>query len=114
MPGLTGAFGRPQWLTSAPAMAPVEPQRIAALKRQVAECFPRLTGLDRATVWAGQRPAMAQGKPILGGGPFENLRLNVGHGGFTLACGAGEVVADLVQGRTPAMGVEPFRLGKVQ
>lgn len=93
----------------------VEPRRIAALKRQVAESFPGLTGLERATAWAGQRPATAQGKPILGPSPFENLWLNVGHGalGFTLACGAGQVVADLAEGRRPRMAIEPFRLGTV-
>ena len=93
----------------------VEPRRIAALKGQVAESFPGLGGLDKATVWAGQRPATAEGKPILGASPYENLWLNLGHGalGFTLACGTGQILADLIQGVTPAMPVAPFRLGTV-
>jgi D-amino-acid dehydrogenase len=93
----------------------VEPRRIAALKRQVAESFPGLSGLDRAQAWAGQRPATAQGKPILGPSPFENLWLNLGHGalGFTLACGTAQLVADLVQGARPRLAIEPFRLGSV-
>ena len=93
----------------------VEPERILALKRRVAESFPGLTGLDRAAAWAGLRPATAQGKPILGRSPCENLLLNVGHGalGFTLACGAGRVIADLATGRMPAIALEPFRVGTV-
>jgi D-amino-acid dehydrogenase len=93
----------------------IEPGRLAVLKRRIADSFPRLGDLGRASVWAGERPATAQGKPILGPSLYENLLLNVGHGalGFTLACGAGRVLADLVRGVTPAIAIEPFRLGTV-
>lgn len=93
----------------------VEPDRLAALKRRVRESFPAIAGLDQARSWAGLRPATAQGKPILSNTPFSNLFVNVGHGalGFTLACGAGRVVADLVSGQTSAIPREPFRLGMV-
>jgi D-amino-acid dehydrogenase len=93
----------------------IEPGRLAVLKRRIADSFPRLGDLGRASVWAGERPATAQGKPILGPSPYENLLLNVGHGalGFTLACGTGRLLADLVQGVKPAIATEPFRLGTV-
>lgn len=90
--------------------------RLAVLKRQVAESFPRLGNLEDALPWAGQRPATAQGKPIIGSSSFDNLLLNVGHGalGFTLACGSGKLIAELVEGGKASIPIDPFRLGTVQ
>jgi D-amino-acid dehydrogenase len=50
--------------------------------------------------WAGLRPMTPDGSPILGASPVENLYLNTGHGplGWTMACGSGKVVADIVCG----------------
>ena len=42
--------------------------------------FPRAGDYDRATAWAGLRPATPDNKPMLGGCPVENLILNTGHG----------------------------------
>jgi D-amino-acid dehydrogenase len=58
------------------------------------------------------RPATPRGTPILGATPYANLWLNVGHGalGFTLALATGQVVADLVAGREPAVALEGFTL----
>jgi D-amino-acid dehydrogenase len=74
-----------------------------------------IAGLDQAQSWAGLRPATAQGKPILSDTPYSNLFVNVGHGalGFTLACGSGRLIADLVAGQQPATARDPFRLGVV-
>jgi D-amino-acid dehydrogenase len=93
----------------------VEPDRVAALKRRVRESFPMIAGLDQAQSWAGLRPATAQGKPILSDTPYSNLFVNVGHGalGFTLACGSGRLIADLVAGQQSATARDPFRLGVV-
>jgi D-amino-acid dehydrogenase len=96
--------------------AAIDHGRLAILKRQVAESFPHLGDLDDAQPWAGQRPATAQGKPIIGASPFDNLLLNVGHGalGFTLACGSGRLIAELVQGGKTSIAIDPFRFGTVQ
>lgn len=95
--------------------AAIDHGRMEMLKRQVIDSFPHLGNLDDAQPWAGQRPATAQGKPIIGTSSFDNLLLNVGHGalGFTLACGAGKLVAELVQGGQTSIAVDPFRLGRV-
>jgi D-amino-acid dehydrogenase len=39
----------------------------------------------------------------LGGSRYDNLFLNTGHGtlGWTMACGSGRAVADVVLGKTP-------------
>jgi D-amino-acid dehydrogenase len=43
------------------------------------------------------------GTPVVGPTPYSNLFLNTGHGtlGWTMACGSGRVLADLVSGKRP-------------
>ncbi len=43
------------------------------------------------------------GTPIVGATPFANLFTNTGHGtlGWTMACGSGRLLADLLSGRPP-------------
>ena len=47
------------------------------------------------------RPATPTGVPILGASGYRNLWLNLGHGalGFTLACGSGRLLAELIAQR---------------
>jgi D-amino-acid dehydrogenase len=47
------------------------------------------------------------GPPIIGASKFSNLYLNTGHGtlGWTMACGSGRVLADLISGRKPDIDV---------
>jgi D-amino-acid dehydrogenase len=43
------------------------------------------------------------GTPVVGATRYPNLWLNTGHGtlGWTMACGSGRALADLVAGRRP-------------
>jgi D-amino-acid dehydrogenase len=45
------------------------------------------------------------GTPIVGRTPVSNLFLNTGHGtlGWTMSCGSGQLLADLMSGRQPAI-----------
>lgn len=56
----------------------------------------RLTGL---------RPMTPDGTPIVGRTSLKNLYLNTGHGtlGWTMACGSGQLLSDLMSGITPAI-----------
>ena len=67
-----------------------------------------------ATFWCGLRPTTPDGPPFLGGTRYRNLHLNTGHGtlGWTMACGSGRVVADLVSGRKPEIAVDDLRLDR--
>lgn len=58
---------------------------------------------DRAVYWAGLRPMTPSSVPMLGPCRHRNLFLNVGHGhvGWSMACGSGRIVADLIAGRRP-------------
>ena len=90
----------------------IRPKRIAALKRSVAQTFPKLTGIENALEWSGLRPSTPEGPPILGRTPIKNLWLNVGHGslGFTLAAGSAEVIADLITDHRSMINLEGLTL----
>lgn len=62
--------------------------------------------------WAGLRPATPDSRPIIGPSPIPGLFLNVGFGGlgWTLACGAGELAADLIDGAPPQVDPAWFAL----
>jgi D-amino-acid dehydrogenase len=68
------------------------------LRRVVEELFPQGEGFAEISYWAGLRAMTPDGAPIIGATPYSNLFLNTGHGtlGWTMACGSGRVIADLI------------------
>ena len=71
--------------------------------------------LERATYWTGLRPNTPDGTPIIGkGGRYRNLWLNTGHGtlGWTMACGSGRLIADLISDRRPNIEHEDLALSR--
>ena len=77
--------------------------RCAALVKRCFEWFPKAGRPERAQFWTGLRPATPSNLPLIGRSKYSNLFLNTGHGtlGWTLACGSGRALADLVSGRKP-------------
>jgi D-amino-acid dehydrogenase len=69
----------------------------------------RHLNIAKARIWAGLRPVSPAGTPIIGETPVSGLWVNAGHGhlGWTLSCGSGRVVADLIAGRNPGIAVPP-------
>ena len=56
------------------------------------------------------------GTPLIGKTRFDNLYINSGHGtlGWTMACGSGRIIADVVSGRKPDVDISdlgPSRYG---
>ena len=92
--------------------ADLDPARIDVLVRQVKDTFPRAADFGRIKTWCGLRPATPKGTPVLGRTRYANLLLNIGHGalGFTLACGCGKIMADLVSGHEPEISLDGFTL----
>jgi D-amino-acid dehydrogenase len=82
--------------------------RCDALMRRTRELFPDLRPAAEAEFWCGLRPATPSNVPLIGRSPISNLYLNTGHGtlGWTMACGSGAALADIVSGRKPE---PPFR-----
>jgi D-amino-acid dehydrogenase len=79
----------------------LDPARRATLDHSVTDLFPRGGDVSKATFWSGLRPMTPDGPPIIGPTRYANLHLNTGHGtlGWTMACGSGRVLADLLSGR---------------
>jgi len=77
--------------------------RCDAIIRRLQDLFPRLDIAAPPECWAGLRPATPDNVPLIGRTRLRNLYLNTGHGtlGWTLACGSGRLLADLVSGRRP-------------
>jgi len=77
--------------------------RCNAILERIRTLFPGLASITAAETWAGLRPATPNNVPVIGGTRFSNLFLNTGHGtlGWTLACGSGKALADIVSGRKP-------------
>ena len=77
--------------------------RRATLERCVRDLFPNGGDLAAATFWTGLRPMTPDGTPIVGATRYGNLYTNTGHGtlGWTMACGSGRMLADLMSGRAP-------------
>ena len=54
------------------------------------------------------------GTPVLGPTPVRGLHLNTGHGtlGWTMSCGSGRLLADLVSGRRPEIDTDGLTLAR--
>ena len=80
-----------------------KPSDFAAMFRTGKDLFPGAFDEKKAVLWAGLRPMMPNSVPVIGQARYENLYLDTGHGhvGWTMACGSGKFLADLVAGRKP-------------
>ncbi|MGA2292304.1 D-amino acid dehydrogenase [Bradyrhizobium sp.] len=92
------------------------PARRATLDHSLTELFPRGGKLADATFWSGLRPMTPDGPPLIGATRFANLHLNTGHGtlGWTMACGSGRVLSDLLSGRSPEIDASDLALTRYQ
>ena len=68
--------------------------------------------LEQASFWTGLRPMTPDSTPIIGATQYKNLFLNTGHGtlGWTMACGSGKLISDLVLGHTPEISTDGLSL----
>ena len=91
----------------------LDPARRATLEKVVRELFPG-GDLSRAQFWTGLRPMTPDSTPVVGPSPLRGLFLNTGHGtlGWTMACGSGRLVADLLTGRPGAIRSDDLGLGR--
>ncbi|MBR1148965.1 D-amino acid dehydrogenase [Bradyrhizobium sp. AUGA SZCCT0431] len=88
--------------------------RRATLDHSLTELFPRGGDIGKATFWSGLRPMTPDGPPVIGPTRYSNLHLNTGHGtlGWTMACGSGRVLADMLSGRKPDIDVKELALSR--
>ncbi len=81
----------------------LNPVRCKALVSRAHSLFPGLRYQGEPQFWCGLRPATPSNVPLIGASPLPGLWLNTGHGtlGWTMACGSGAALADLILGRPP-------------
>jgi len=84
------------------------------LDHSVGTLFPGAGDLSRATFWSGLRPMTPDSTPVIGATRIDNLFLNTGHGtlGWTMACGSGRVIADIIGGATPDIETADLALSR--
>jgi D-amino-acid dehydrogenase len=77
--------------------------RCEALVKRAQLVFPDAADYAHATFWTGLRPSTPSNVPLIGRTKYANLFLNTGHGtlGWTMACGSGAALADLMSGKQP-------------
>ncbi len=92
-----------------------EPRR-RTLVHSVTDLFPHGGDVSRAKFWTGLRPMTPDGPPVIGPTKIANLWLNTGHGtlGWTMSCGSGALLADLMSGRRPNIEYEDLAISRYQ
>jgi D-amino-acid dehydrogenase len=87
----------------------VNAERCQAILRRAEELFPHIRPAGAPEFWSGLRPATPGNVPVIGRSVQRNLFFNTGHGtlGWTLACGSGQAIADIIGGKTPEIAF-PF------
>ncbi|MCO7245169.1 FAD-binding oxidoreductase [Halomonas sp. Mc5H-6] len=91
--------------------SPADEGQLSAAESAARRIFPLAERLDEAA-WKGARPCLPDMKPVIGPAPrHKGLWLAFGHGhqGFTLGPATGYLLADMMEGKTPAIDMAPFR-----
>ena len=92
-------------------------RRLAALERGAAEYLHQPVGPEVRERWFGWRPMSVDDIPIIGPVPGrKGLWLATGHGmmGVGMSAATGQLVADLVTGRAPAIDPAPYRVDRLR
>lgn len=89
-------------------------RRRATLVHSLTDLFAGAGDIDAGSYWSGLRPMTPDGTPVIGATPYDNLFLNTGHGtlGWTMACGSGRLIADLVSGPAPDIEAEDLSIAR--
>ncbi|MBB2919037.1 D-amino acid dehydrogenase [Cupriavidus alkaliphilus] len=92
----------------------LDPAKRRTLEHVVTDLFPGAGDVSQATFWTGLRPMTPDGTPIVGPTQVRGLWLNTGHGtlGWTMACGSGQLLSDLVSGKSPAIRADDLSVSR--
>ncbi|MGO3345643.1 MAG: NAD(P)/FAD-dependent oxidoreductase [Marinomonas sp.] len=92
---------------------PVNPKRVKLIADTVKTLLPQLGDYDAQ--WTGFRPSMPDSKPIIGASVKDKdvfYAFGHGHIGMTLSGITGQIIADLISEKTPAVDITPFRVDR--
>ncbi|WP_106374056.1 NAD(P)/FAD-dependent oxidoreductase [Vreelandella songnenensis] len=91
--------------------SPADEQQLQAAEKVARTLFPLGERRD-STAWKGARPCLPDMKPVIGAAPrHPGLWLAFGHGhqGFTLGPATGQLLADMIEGKSTEIDMTPFR-----
>jgi D-amino-acid dehydrogenase len=90
--------------------------RTNTIKHVVSDLFGQSCDLGEAEYWTGLRPMTHDGTPIIGITDLQGLYLNTGHGtlGWTMSCGSGRVIADLMMGERSQIDTSNLSIKRYQ
>lgn len=86
--------------------------RLQALQQAADHYLRAPRGVQLQEQWCGWRPMSVDDVPLIGRAPAHpHVWLAAGHGmlGISMSAGTGQLIADLVCGRTPAIDPAPYR-----
>lgn len=94
----------------------LNPKRQKTLEMVVDDLFPGARAAGDVSFWTGLRPKTPDSTPIIGTTSYSNLFLNTGHGtlGWTMACGSGQLLADIVSGKPTAIRSDDLSIHRYQ
>ena len=92
----------------------IDEKRAKFIEQAARTLFPETFDAGSAEYWAGLRPKTPDSVPVLGPTTIDNLYLNTGHGtlGWTMACGSGKILADLISGQRPEVDLNGLRMDR--
>ena len=94
----------------------LNPRRRETLEMVLNGLFPNGGDISKSQFWTGLRPMTPDGTPIIGKASdrYSNVWLNTGHGtlGWTMACGSGQLLADLIAGQKTAIESDDLSLSR--
>ena len=92
----------------------LHPRRRRTLEHSMQSLFPGAGDAGAASFWSGLRPMTPDGTPVVGATPIGNLYLNTGHGtlGWTMACGSGQVIANVISGAASAIDTRDLAISR--
>ncbi|WP_041682818.1 D-amino acid dehydrogenase [Pusillimonas sp. T7-7] len=94
----------------------LDERRRKTLEMVLSDLFPGSYAPGDVSFWTGLRPKTPDSTPIVGSTRLPNLFLNTGHGtlGWTMACGSGQLIADIVSGKPTAIRSDDLSIHRYQ
>lgn len=91
-------------------------KREATLKLVLDDLFPGSYVDGDLSFWTGLRPKTPDSTPIIGATQINGLYLNTGHGtlGWTMACGSGRLLADIISGTPTEIKSDDLSVSRYQ
>jgi D-amino-acid dehydrogenase len=90
---------------------PPNHQRTRALHAKAQRFLQGVPPIEQGEMWMGHRPSIPDSLPVIGAARVTHAALYAfghGHYGLTQSAATGRIIADLIAGRTPPIGLAPF------